>query len=58
MDKNYENPYKKFKKEEGIKDILNLEKKDNELPPIQLDEIVKKLRAFGVPITFFGETPM
>jgi hypothetical protein len=58
LEKNCCNPYKKLKKDERIEDILSLEKKDTELPPIPYEEIIKKLRIYDLPITFFGETPM
>ncbi|EAR84715.2 PRP18 Pre-mRNA processing factor-like protein, putative (macronuclear) [Tetrahymena thermophila SB210] len=50
------NPYKKLKKDEKKDEGQQNENKEEEQPPIPKAEVIKKLRQFGVPVTFFGET--
>jgi len=52
------NPYKKLKKEDlsDVKNGTEESKKEEDQPNIPKEEVIRKLRLLGVPVTFFGET--
>lgn len=60
----HSNPYKKVKKEDKAFELLTTDEQEavatkkaqDDIPPIPKEEVAKKLRAMGVPVTFFGET--